>query len=170
MPARSRTQVVSHPVTLLTEISVYTVFRIVPETWFWASIPGGGVAGNFSLHRVQNGSGAHPASYPMGTRGSFPGGKAAGAWSLPLTSIWCRGEECVELYLTPPIRLHGMVLSAKGQLYLYLIRCTEYRQVATMWLFWLCRVTVWRTILVRVEWIWTPLKYGFRSITSVTWT
>jgi hypothetical protein len=37
-------------------------------------------AGNFSLyHRVQNGSGAHPASYPMGTRGSFLGGKAAGA-------------------------------------------------------------------------------------------
>jgi hypothetical protein len=37
-------------------------------------------AGNFSLHhRVQNGSGAHPASYPMGPRGSFPGGKAAGA-------------------------------------------------------------------------------------------
>jgi hypothetical protein len=37
-------------------------------------------AGNFSLHhRVQNGSGAHPASYPMDTRGSFPAGKAAGA-------------------------------------------------------------------------------------------
>jgi hypothetical protein len=37
-------------------------------------------AGNFSLHyHIQNGSGAHPASYPMGTRGSFPGGKAAGA-------------------------------------------------------------------------------------------
>jgi hypothetical protein len=36
-------------------------------------------AGNFSLyHRVQNGSGAHPASYPMGTRVSFPGCKAAG--------------------------------------------------------------------------------------------
>jgi hypothetical protein len=29
--------------------------------------------------RVQNGSGAHPASYPMGTRGSFSGGKAAWA-------------------------------------------------------------------------------------------
>jgi len=27
------------------------------------------------------------ASYPMGTRGSFPGWKAAGAWSWPLTSI-----------------------------------------------------------------------------------
>jgi hypothetical protein len=25
---------------------------------------------------VQTGSGAHPASYPMGTWGSFPGGKA----------------------------------------------------------------------------------------------
>jgi hypothetical protein len=32
-------------------------------------------AGDFSLHRVQNGSGAHPDSYPMFTRGSFPGGK-----------------------------------------------------------------------------------------------
>jgi hypothetical protein len=36
--------------------------------------------GNFSLHhRVQNGSGVYRASCPMGTRGSFPGGKAAGA-------------------------------------------------------------------------------------------
>jgi hypothetical protein len=36
--------------------------------------------GNFSLHhRVQNGSGAHPATYPMGNGGSFPGGKTAGA-------------------------------------------------------------------------------------------
>jgi hypothetical protein len=38
------------------------------------------VAVNFSLHhRVQNGFGAHPASYPMGTGGSYPGVKAAGA-------------------------------------------------------------------------------------------
>jgi hypothetical protein len=37
-------------------------------------------AGNFSLHhRVQNGSGAHPASYPMCNRVFFPDGKAAGA-------------------------------------------------------------------------------------------
>jgi hypothetical protein len=37
-------------------------------------------AGNFSLpHRVQNGSGVHPVSYPMGTRCSFAGVKAAGA-------------------------------------------------------------------------------------------
>jgi hypothetical protein len=37
-------------------------------------------ARNFYPHRrVQTGSVAHPTSYPMGTRGSFPGGKAAGA-------------------------------------------------------------------------------------------
>jgi hypothetical protein len=36
--------------------------------------------GNFSLHhRVQNDSDAHPASYPMGTRGYFPGGKTPGS-------------------------------------------------------------------------------------------
>jgi hypothetical protein len=36
-------------------------------------------AGNSSLHHsVHNGSGAYPVSYPMGTRGSFLGGKAAG--------------------------------------------------------------------------------------------
>jgi hypothetical protein len=63
-------------------------------------------AGNFSLHdRVQNGSGAHTASYPMGTRGSFSGVKWPGreADHSPL----CSAEvNWVELYLhlphTPP--------------------------------------------------------------------
>jgi hypothetical protein len=37
-------------------------------------------AENFSLHhRVQNGAGAHPVSYPLATRGFFPGVKAAGS-------------------------------------------------------------------------------------------
>jgi hypothetical protein len=50
--------------------------RIILKWVLW------GGAGNFSLHhRVKNGSGAHPASYPMGARGSFLGGKAAGARS-----------------------------------------------------------------------------------------
>jgi hypothetical protein len=41
-------------------------------------IPAG--AGNYSLrHHVQTGSGAHLASYPMGTGGSSPEDKAAGA-------------------------------------------------------------------------------------------
>jgi hypothetical protein len=36
--------------------------------------------GNFFLHhRVQTSSGAHPASYPMGSKGDFPGSKATRA-------------------------------------------------------------------------------------------
>jgi len=38
-------------------------------------------------HRVQNGSGAQPASYPMGTRVSFPGSKVAVMWSLQISLI-----------------------------------------------------------------------------------
>jgi hypothetical protein len=54
--------------------------------WSVVQVPAG--AGNFSLHhRVQTDSEAHPASYPVGKRGCFPRGKAAGAWSWPLTSI-----------------------------------------------------------------------------------
>jgi hypothetical protein len=34
--------------------------------------------GDFSSPPCPDGSGAHLASYPMGTRSSFPGGKAAG--------------------------------------------------------------------------------------------
>jgi hypothetical protein len=39
------------------------------------------------FHSVQTGSEAHPASCPVGSRDSFRGGKAAQAWSWPLTSI-----------------------------------------------------------------------------------
>jgi hypothetical protein len=62
--------------------------------------------GNFSLHhRVQNGSGAHPASCRMGTRGSFPGVKRPGreADHSPPSSAGYTS--------TPPVRLHGAVLS-----------------------------------------------------------
>jgi len=39
---------------------------------------------------IQNGSGTHLSSYPMGKSGSFPGRKAAGTWIWPPTSIYCR--------------------------------------------------------------------------------
>jgi hypothetical protein len=60
-------------------------------------------SGNFSLHHsVHTGSGAHPASYPVSTRGSFPGGKAAGEWSWPLTATYCRGQRmCGAIPLIP---------------------------------------------------------------------
>jgi hypothetical protein len=39
------------------------------------------------LHNIQTGPGAHAASHPMVTSGSFPGDKAAGVWSCLLASI-----------------------------------------------------------------------------------
>jgi hypothetical protein len=57
----------------------------------------------FSLiHSIQTSSGAHPASYPMGTGVSFPAGKAGGPWGWPLTSIWCRNQEWWSYTTTPP--------------------------------------------------------------------
>jgi hypothetical protein len=44
------------------------------------------------------------ASYPMGI-----GSKMAGAWNSQLTSKFCRGWECMELYLHAPTCLHGVV-------------------------------------------------------------
>jgi hypothetical protein len=58
-----------------------------------------GRGSDFSLpHRVQTGSGAHPASYPMGTWDSFPGGKVAGAWNWPF-----------HLYVVPSERMRGAI-------------------------------------------------------------
>jgi hypothetical protein len=57
------------------------------------NLPAG--AGNFSLHhRVQTGSGAHPASNPMGNMGPFPVREADHS---PPSSA--EVKECVELYL-----------------------------------------------------------------------
>jgi hypothetical protein len=95
-------------------------------------------AGNFSLHhRVQNGSGAHPASYPMGTGGSFLGDKAAGAWSWPLTSIWCRSQWMSGAI--PPLLQYAFMewcsVKAQGQLYLYHLTQHSHRSHSDwMWL------------------------------------
>jgi hypothetical protein len=56
-------------------------------------------------------SGAHPAFYPMGTGGSFSGGKAAKALSWPLTSILYRGQERWSYTTTPPYVLMAYCLS-----------------------------------------------------------
>jgi hypothetical protein len=63
---------------------------------------------------VQTGSGAHPASYPMGTGGPFPGGKARpgrDADHSPPSSAEVKNEK--ELYLlfphVPPWRVAGQL-------------------------------------------------------------
>jgi hypothetical protein len=59
--------------------------------------------GNFSLHRVQNDSEDHPASYPMGTRGSFHGGvKRLGRETDHSPPSSAEVKEYVELYLHSP--------------------------------------------------------------------
>jgi hypothetical protein len=53
-------------------------------------------------HRVQTGSGAHPASYPMGNGGFFPGGKVAETLSWPLIFIYFVGQRrCGAIHLLP---------------------------------------------------------------------
>jgi hypothetical protein len=79
------------------------------DWWSRVRFPKG--AGNFSLHhRVQNGYGAHTASYAMGTRGSSLGVKRPGREadhspppSVEVNNAW----SCTS---THPIRLHGVVL------------------------------------------------------------
>jgi hypothetical protein len=70
-------------------------------------------AGNSSLqHHVQTGSGAHPASYPVGTRALSVGVKQPGHeadHSPPSSSA--EVKECTELCLHFPVCLHGVVLS-----------------------------------------------------------
>jgi len=59
--------------------------------------------GNFSLHyHVKNGSEAYPASYPVGTWGSFHGAEVAGCKADRSTPSSANIKECVELYLHSP--------------------------------------------------------------------
>jgi hypothetical protein len=68
-------------------------------------------AGNFSLRRIQNGSGAHTASYLIGTRGSFLGVKRPEHEADHSPSYSAEVKEWMELYLPSQIQLHGLVLS-----------------------------------------------------------
>jgi hypothetical protein len=69
-------------------------------------------AWSFSLrHRVQDGSGTHPASYPMGNRGSLRGVKRPGCEADHSPPSSAEVKECVKEYLHSPMRIHSVVLS-----------------------------------------------------------
>jgi hypothetical protein len=66
------------------------------------------------LWSLQTGSGAHPVSNSMHIQGSFSGGRAAGAWSWPLTPFSATVKNHCTIF---PLRfsLRGVV---QGQIYL----------------------------------------------------
>ena len=55
--------------------------------------------------------GAHPASYSVGTGGSFPEGKTTKAWSWPLTPSSTEVKNEWSRTSTPPICFHGVRMS-----------------------------------------------------------
>jgi hypothetical protein len=69
-------------------------------------------SGNFSLHHcVQNASGAHPASYPVGTRG-FPWKQSSQGVKLTThLHLVLRAKNGWSYTFTPQIHHHGMELS-----------------------------------------------------------
>jgi hypothetical protein len=67
---------------------------------------------DFSLYNsVQTGSGVHPASYTMGTWGSFPEGVGEGGVELTTYLHLVRRLTMAQLYICSPTRLHGVFLS-----------------------------------------------------------
>jgi hypothetical protein len=78
-------------------------------------------AGNFSRYRIQTGSGAHPASYPMGAEGSFPEVKRprceadhSPQSSAEVMNVWSYTSRTQYTSMT------WWSVKAQGQLYLYL--------------------------------------------------
>jgi hypothetical protein len=62
-----------------------------------------------SIFCVQTGSGAHPASCPMGTGGPFPGGKARpGRDADHSPHLMLRSWLSRSYTSSPPMRLHGV--------------------------------------------------------------
>jgi hypothetical protein len=82
------------------------------------------------VYSVQTGSGTHPASYPMGTAGSFPEGKVT--THLHLVSKW----RMVALYLYSYMHLHGVVLNylSTGTTLPFLVRSCN-RRLYGIWIF-----------------------------------
>jgi hypothetical protein len=69
-------------------------------------------AGNFSLHhRDQNGCGAYPASYPVGTGTLSLGIKRPGREADHSPPSGAEIKNAWSYTFTPPICLHGVVLS-----------------------------------------------------------
>jgi hypothetical protein len=89
------------------------------------SSPGRGWEFSFH-HRVQTGSGAQPASYPMCTKGSFLGLKRLGREvdRSPQSSAEVKNEWSYT-YTSHYAFMAWCSVKAQGQFYLYLLLCSE---------------------------------------------
>jgi hypothetical protein len=67
------------------QAAIARVQSLLPNRKVRSSCPGR-IKNSLFISSGEAGCGAHPASYPAGAGGSLPGGKAAEALSLPLTS------------------------------------------------------------------------------------
>jgi hypothetical protein len=124
-----------------------------------SSIPGTGNDGAFSLrYRARIGDETHPAPYSIGSGGSFPGGKAAGAWSWPLNTT------------STEMRMRGAIPPLPQQVFIAWWLITEEKVVEAWCLFsplinflvnvimichcrskYLTSVTFWRDLLAVVK-------------------
>jgi hypothetical protein len=101
--------------------------------WSGVLVPAG--TENFSPHhRVQTGSGTHPASYPMGARGSFPGAKASEASKLT-----------THLHLVPRSRMRGAITPLPQQAFMALCSVKEKAQ-------WQLYFYLYLIIGIHLEW------------------
>jgi hypothetical protein len=114
----------------------------------------------------------------MGTRGSFLGGKAAEAWSWPLTSIYCRGLTISGAI--PPLPPYAIMawcsVKAQGKLYLLLWLFTlTSRKSARLYGLVTCDSIVTAIIqipaLYKVRWIVTREGHLFLDVfMAFVWT
>lgn len=86
----------------------------------------------YLLKNAHNGSEAHPPSYSIGT-GVLSREYSGGAWSKPLTTLWCRGQEWVEFY---PYSTHVSSWRGRGKVYINEI-LSDYWKVAYLQ----CKIT-----------------------------
>jgi len=70
-------------------------------------------AGISSLrHCIHTSPGIHPHSYAMGSGGAFSGGKAAGAWSWPLTSISAEVKNAWSYTSSLQTHIHSVMINS----------------------------------------------------------
>jgi hypothetical protein len=107
----------------------------------------------------------------------FPEGKAAGAWSWPLTSSQCRSQENVDLYIHSSIRPHGIVLIELSRSTTLPLPLWEPETRHSFLLLWEIQIVMTSGTHRRILWIvyirvdtWQGSRIRSRMVKNYTWT